>query len=54
MSPDVCVVYAVIASITGLDYVFRGRKSFRGVGERKGDVSSHGHIVDLPEHRGEL
>jgi choline transport protein len=45
---DVCVVYAVIASITGIDYVFRGRKSFRGVGERKADVSAHGHIVDVP------
>jgi choline transport protein len=42
---DVCVVYAVIASITGLDYVFRGRKSFRGVGERKADVE---RIVDVP------
>jgi choline transport protein len=45
---DVCVVYAVVASITGLDYVFRGRKSFRGVGERKAGVSAHGHIVDVP------
>lgn len=41
---DVCVVYAVIASITGIDYVFRGRKSFRGVGERKADAI----IVDVP------
>lgn len=41
---DVCVVYAVIASITGLDYVLRGRKSFRGVGERRADA----RIVDVP------
>ncbi|KAF1916823.1 amino acid/polyamine transporter I [Ampelomyces quisqualis] len=41
----VCVVYAVVASITGLDYVFRGRKSFRGVGERKAHV---GRIVHVP------
>lgn len=47
---DICVVYAVIASITGTDYVFRGRKSFRGAGERKADVSAHGHVVDVPGH----
>src|SRR5438128_925132 len=42
---DVCVVYAVVASITGLDWVFRGRKSFRGVDARKADVGAYGHTV---------
>ncbi|KAH7090510.1 choline transport protein [Paraphoma chrysanthemicola] len=46
----VCVVYAVVTLITGLDWVFRGRKSFRGVGERHADVSAHGHVVDVPGH----
>ncbi|KAF2639289.1 choline transport protein-like protein [Massarina eburnea CBS 473.64] len=34
----VSVVYAVVVCIMAVDWVFRGRKSFRGVGERKGDV----------------
>jgi choline transport protein len=46
---DVCVVYAVVATLTGLDWVFRGRKSFRGIDKRKADISAHGHaIVDVP------
>ncbi|KAF2850925.1 choline transport protein-like protein, partial [Plenodomus tracheiphilus IPT5] len=34
----VCVVYAVVAFITGTDWVFRGRKSYRGAGERKAEA----------------
>jgi len=46
---DVCVVYAVVAIATGVDWISRGRKSFRGVGERKGDVGAITHtIVDVP------
>jgi choline transport protein len=49
MFVDVCVVYAVVAVSTGLDWIFRGRKSFRGVGERKGDSEVLTHtIVDVP------
>ncbi|KAL6710877.1 choline transporter [Coniothyrium glycines] len=45
----VCVVYAVVASLTGLDWVFRGRESFRGAGERKAEGAAHaGTIVDVP------
>jgi choline transport protein len=33
----VSVVYAVVMMIVATDWVFRGRKSFRGVGERKGE-----------------
>jgi hypothetical protein len=47
---DVVVVYAVVATITCLDWVFRGRKSFRGVDDRKAHVSGHGVIVDIPGH----
>lgn len=47
---DVCVVYAVVATLTALDWIFRGRKSFRGVGERKAGISGHTHtIVDVPQ-----
>ena len=46
---DVCVVYAVVASLTGLDWIFRGRKTFRGVGERKAEVSGH-MVVDVSGH----
>lgn len=34
----VCVVYAIVAFITGMDWVFRGRKSYRGAGERKAEA----------------
>lgn len=34
----VSAVYAVVTSIMAVDWLVRGRKSFRGVGERKSDV----------------
>jgi choline transport protein len=34
----VSLVYAVVVIIITTDWFVRGRKSFRGVGERKGDV----------------
>ncbi|KAH7361263.1 amino acid/polyamine transporter I [Pyrenochaeta sp. MPI-SDFR-AT-0127] len=44
----VCVVYAVIACLTSIDWVFRGRKSFRGFVERKADVDAQGlTIIDI-------
>lgn len=38
---DVCVVYAVVALITGMDWLFRGRKRYRGSGERRAEVGVH-------------
>lgn len=35
----VSVVYAVVTTIMAVDWIFRGRKSFRGVGERKDEVN---------------
>ncbi|KAF1939146.1 amino acid transporter [Clathrospora elynae] len=47
----VSVVYAIVAFITGMDWVFRGRKSFRGAGERMVEKgSSGGTTVDVPRH----
>jgi len=47
---DVCVVYAVVALITGTDWLFRGRKSYRGSGERKAEVHAREPVtVDLPK-----
>ena len=44
----VSVVYAVVIIIIAIDWVLRGRKSFRGAGERKSDVT----VVDVvPEGR---
>jgi choline transport protein len=40
----VSAVYAVVVIIMGMDWMVRGRKSFRGVGERKTDVRG-GSIV---------
>lgn len=34
----VSAVYGVVTMIMAIDWVVRGRKSFRGVGERKSDV----------------
>ena len=34
----VCAVYGVVALIVAVDWLVRGRKSFRGVGERKSDA----------------
>lgn len=39
----VSVVYAVVAIFMTVDYFARGRKSFRGAGERKGNV-----VVGVP------
>ncbi len=37
--------------LTGTDWIFRGRKSFRGVGERKADVAVHGpEMLDALRH----
>ncbi|KAF1977729.1 amino acid transporter [Bimuria novae-zelandiae CBS 107.79] len=40
----VSAVYAVVIIIIAVDWTLRGRKSFRGVGERKSDVSE---VVDV-------
>ena len=41
----VSAVYAVVVIIIAVDWFIRGRKSFRGVGERKSDVSEVVNIV---------
>lgn len=43
----VSVVYAVVAIIMTTDWLARGRKGFRGVGERKSDVAD---VVDGVRH----
>jgi choline transport protein len=45
----VSLVYAVVVVIITTDWVFRGRKSFRGAGERKSDVDGgrHGSVVSV-------
>lgn len=35
----VSAVYAVVAVLMAADWIIRGRKSFRGAGERKSDVA---------------
>jgi hypothetical protein len=48
---DVCVVYAIVASIASMDWLFRGRKSFVVAGERKEEGANPGpRIVDLPRY----
>lgn len=44
----VSAVYAVVFIIIAVDWVLRGRKSFRGVGERKSDVTE---VVDIVSGR---
>lgn len=44
----VSAVYAVVVIIIAADWILRGRKSFRGAGERKGDVD---HVVDVVSGR---
>jgi len=34
----VSVVYAIVVFLMAMDWIFRGRKSFRGLSERKSDV----------------
>jgi choline transport protein len=46
----VSAVYAVVFIIIAVDWVLRGRKSFRGVGERKSDVTD---VVDVVSGRRE-
>jgi choline transport protein len=43
----VSLVYAVVVVIITTDWLVRGRKSFRGVGERKSDVVV---VVDVVRH----
>jgi choline transport protein len=46
---DVCVVYAIVALIASVDWLFRGRKKFVVAGERKEEgVNPAPRIVDLP------
>lgn len=46
----VCVVYAVVAFIIGTDWLFRGRTSYRGSGERKAEVHTRESVTgDLPK-----
>ncbi|CAN9461354.1 unnamed protein product [Alternaria alternata] len=45
----VCVVYAIVALIASVDWLFRGRKKFVVAGERKEEgVNPAPRIVDLP------
>lgn len=44
----VSAVYAVVVIIIAADWFIRGRKSFRGAGERKSDVD---HVVDVVSGR---
>lgn len=44
----VSVVYAVVIIIIAIDWVLRGRKSFRGVGERRNDLTV---VVDVAPAR---
>lgn len=44
----VSVVYAVVVIIIAVDWFVRGRKSFRGVGERKSDVNE---VIDVVTRR---
>ncbi|KAF9738300.1 hypothetical protein PMIN06_012728 [Paraphaeosphaeria minitans] len=46
----VSAVYAVVVIIIAVDWFVRGRKSFRGAGERKSDVD---HVVDVVSGRRE-
>lgn len=41
----VSAVYAVVVIIIAVDWIVRGRKSFRGVGERKTDVDNTVDVV---------